>query len=303
MQEKTSRNYDVKAVARSEVVAYQSFGWVKSKEPVPAEMMPKKAKQPYVLMKRKFEFGANSALANNEKEYEKLKKKKYRQKPILGIITFILMLALLVFAGVELYFGISSGIEKVKADKEASPDKPNDEETPSNAAEATEPGTDTTEENGTEGEETAAAGPLEQVKNILNDVQEKYLSKVTDIFDGKTNAETGEYTPGIADNLANAMQPPIKYFINANNIVALIALVLAIIFIIIFAEVCKVKKKRAAKAAKMNDILVDSEEIAEEMRRRDLSLMGKIQRKQYMWTNIIANGIRQANGVDEEDDE
>lgn len=278
MQETTSRNYDVKAVERTEVPAYQSFGWVKSKEPVPEEMMPKKAKQPYVLMKRKFEFGANSALANNEKEYEKLKKKKYRQKPILGIITFILMLALLVFAGVELYFGISSGIEKVKADKQTPEEQP-------------------------AGEETATAGPLEQVKKILNDVQEKYLSKVTDIFDGKTNAETGEYTPGIADNLANAMQPPIKYFINANNIVALIALVLAIIFIIIFAEVCKVKKKRAAKAAKMNDILVDSEEIAEEMRRRDLSLMGRTQRKQYMWTNIIANGIRQANGVDEEDDE
>lgn len=278
MQETTSRNYDVKAVERTEVPAYQSFGWVKSKEPVPEEMMPKKAKQPYVLMKRKFEFGANSALANNEKEYEKLKKKKYRQKPILGIITFILMLALLVFAGVELYFGISSGIEKVKADKQTPEEQP-------------------------AGEETAAAGPLEQVKKILNDVQEKYLSKATDIFDGKTNAETGEYTPGIADNLANAMQPPIKYFINANNIVALIALVLAIIFIIIFAEVCKVKKKRAAKAAKMNDILVDSEEIAEEMRRRDLSLMGRTQRKQYMWTNIIANGIRQANGVDEEDDE
>lgn len=278
MQETTSRNYDVKAVERTEVPAYQSFGWVKSKEPVPEEMMPKKAKQPYVLMKRKFEFGANSALANNEKEYEKLKKKKYRQKPILGIITFILMLALLVFAGVELYFGISSGIEKVKADKQTPEEQP-------------------------AGEETAAAGPLEQVKKILNDVQEKYLSKVTDIFDGKTNAETGEYTPGIADNLANSMQPPIKYFINANNIVALIALVLAIIFIIIFAEVCKVKKKRAAKAAKMNDILVDSEEIAEEMRRRDLSLMGRTQRKQYMWTNIIANGIRQANGVDEEDDE
>lgn len=278
MQETTSRNYDVKAVERTEVPAYQSFGWVKSKEPVPEEMMPKKAKQPYVLMKRKFEFGANSALANNEKEYEKLKKKKYRQKPILGIITFILMLALLVFTGVELYFGISSGIEKVKADKQTPEEQP-------------------------AGEETAAAGPLEQVKKILNDVQEKYLSKVTDIFDGKTNAETGEYTPGIADNLANSMQPPIKYFINANNIVALIALVLAIIFIIIFAEVCKVKKKRAAKAAKMNDILVDSEEIAEEMRRRDLSLMGRTQRKQYMWTNIIANGIRQANGVDEEDDE
>lgn len=302
MQETTSRNYDVKAVERTEVPAYQSFGWVKSKEPVPEEMMPKKAKQPYVLMKRKFEFGANSALANNEKEYEKLKKKKYRQKPILGIITFILMLALLIFAGVELYFGISSGIEKVKADKQTPAEQPAEGETPSNAAEATEPGTDATED-GTAGEETAAAGPLEQVKKILNDVQEKYLSKVTDIFDGKTNAETGEYTPGIADNLANAMQPPIKYFINANNIVALIALVLAIIFIIIFAEVCKVKKKRAAKAAKMNDILVDSEEIAEEMRRRDLSLMGRTQRKQYMWTNIIANGIRQANGVDEEDDE
>lgn len=292
MPETTVRNYDVKAVPRSEAGDYQSFGWIKSKESVPADMTPKKSKQPYVLLKRKYEFGSNLALANNEKEYEKLKKKKYRQKPILGIIFFLLMLACLVLTGVELYFGISSGLEKVKADNDVPADSADNADKPSNASDENPPS-----------DNDAKTGPLDQVKTILETIQKDYLSKITDIFDGKTNAETGEYTNGIADNIAASMQPPIKYFINANNIVAVIALVLAIIFIILFAEVCKIKKKRSAKFAKMNDLLVESEEIANEMRRRDLSLMGRTQRKQYMWTNIIANGIRQANGTDDDDDD
>ena len=115
MAETATRNYDVKAVTRQQAVAYQSFGWIRSKEPVP-EDLKYKSKQPLVLLKRKLEFGLNPKLSEYEKSYEKLEKKKYRSKPVLGIISFILMLAFILLAGIELYFGVSAGLDKMKTD-------------------------------------------------------------------------------------------------------------------------------------------------------------------------------------------
>ena len=83
MAETATRNYDVKAVTRQQAVAYQSFGWIRSKEPVP-EDLKYKSKQPLVLLKRKLEFGLNPKLSEYEKSYEKLEKKKYRSKPVLS---------------------------------------------------------------------------------------------------------------------------------------------------------------------------------------------------------------------------
>lgn len=298
MPENAIRNYDVKVVTRSQAVAYQSFGWVRSKDPVPPDTKVKSKKEPLLVLKRKLEFGLNPKLAAYEKEYQKLEKKKYRSKPILGILAFILMLAFLLVTGVELYFGISAGLEKMNAGTELA----NESEKAASAAEplpdASTPGETATDETATED-----GGILGTIKGILETVKADYLSKVTGLFDGKTDETTSEYTPGIADTLSDMLGEPIGYFISGDTIVALISLILAIIFIILFAKVCGLKKKRIAKAAKMEDIRESAEDIVDTMRRNDLSLMGKSQRKQYMWETIITNAIRNANNYGNDDDD
>lgn len=309
MAETATRNYDVKAVTRQQAVAYQSFGWIRSKEPVP-EDLKHKSKQPLVLLKRKLEFGLNPKLSEYEKSYEKLEKKKYRSKPVLGIISFILMLAFIVLAGIELYFGVSAGLDKMKTDSgndiELETDNTDNQEKTLKSASLTVDNSDSEiilDDSDSETADSSSSGILGQIEEILNKIKVDYLSKITSVFDGKTDENTGEYTPGIADNIASNLGAPISYFISADTFVGIIALVLAIIFIIIFARVCSIKKRRIAKEYKMASIREEAEIIVLEMRKSDLSLMGKTQRKQYLWESIITNAIRNANGMDDEDDD
>ena len=369
------RNYDTKATVRSRSGEYMNFGWIPSKDRVPDGTKVKSKKEPVILMKRKYEFATNGRLVSLENDYEKLSKKKYRNKPLLGIIFFLLMFALLVVTGVVLYFGISAGLEGMKfpgtyyyynnagekdentsivlekdawtyGSEQGSLEKKKDtislyvnigtEEEPENELRYTgsvkdgaftftnEKGTKKTqryfsdaskEENkiskvveSTEEEEAteeeAEGGILETIKGVLNTVHDDYLSKVTGIFDGKTNEETGEYTDGISDTLGGMLGQPMASFITGDTLVGLIALILAIIFLILFAEVCKMKKKREKRNAKIEVILDEAAGIVEQMKRSNPQLMPKANRKAYMWETIITNALRNANmnGGDEDDD-
>ncbi|MBO5304287.1 MAG: hypothetical protein J6A99_01290, partial [Clostridia bacterium] len=129
-----------------------------------------------------------------------------------------------------------------------------------------------------------------------------YLSLITNFLEGTTNEETGEYTPGIIDNVTANLPEALVIYINANMVVGVVAVILGIVFLIIFAEVAKMKKKRAKKFAKMEAIQEEAEQIVDGMRRRDLSLMGKTQRQQYVWRNIIASAIKDAMPAQDDDD-
>ena len=62
-------------------------------------------------MKRKLDFGLNPTINSLEKRYDRLSKKKYNKKPLLGIIAFLFMIVFLAVAGLELYFGLSAVLE------------------------------------------------------------------------------------------------------------------------------------------------------------------------------------------------
>jgi hypothetical protein len=257
------RNYDEKYVTSQQASQYIPFGWVRMRNAaVPEEQAGKGKKMRDTVLRRKLPYGADIDLVNCEAEYEKCAKKKYRSKPILGIISFILMIAFLFVAGVELYFGITKGLDALKA-------KPAEAE---NTAEAT-------------------ADKPSQIETILNKIQTDYLSKATDLFDGKTDA-AGVYTEGVADKLAASAGGKAEAFINAFDIVGLIGLILGIVFLIVFCEVCKLKKKRLANMAKMDDCQDRAKEIVGRMRRSDFSLLNRYERKQFILENAITNALR-----------
>lgn len=287
MAKVTRRNYDSKAVNASQIAGCMSFGWVRSKSPVPDELK-RKSKQPLFLMKRKPDFGANPRILALEKEYAKLEKKKYRPQPLLGILTFLLALVFLVFAGLEFYFGISSGMDKKKENA---------------AEEAANAASEPTDEEAAIETETATSSP---VKDLLDKIETNFSSKITGVFDGKTDEATGEYTEGIADKIGNKLGAPVSYFISGDTLVGIISLILGIIFLIIFVKICKLKAKRREKAVKMDVIRGRAQVLVNEMRRSDITLMSKIQRKQYMWETIIGNALSSAlasRGADENDDD
>ena len=267
----TYKSFDQKAFTRAQALKYTSFGWIRSKAPIPADL--KRAKNADVLMKRKLDFGMNPRINAYEKQYAKLEKKKYNKKPLLGIISFLLMLVFLLVAGIELYFGISTALNGSKTEEPAS---------------ATE---------------TESTDVLGTVKNILDTVKTDYLSKITSLIDGKTDETTGEYQEGFVDSLKNIVGAPISDYINADLLVGIVVLLLSIIFIVWFAEVCKQPKKRAKNEARKEEIRQNAHEIVMDMRRQDLSLMGKTERKSFVWETIITNAIRNANATDDDDDD
>ena len=267
----TYKSFDQKAFTRAQALKYTSFGWIRSKAPIPADL--KRAKNADVLMKRKLDFGMNPRINAYEKQYAKLEKKKYNKKPLLGIISFLLMLIFLLVAGIELYFGISTALNGSKTEEPAS---------------ATE---------------TESTDVLGTVKNILDTVKTDYLSKITSLIDGKTDETTGEYQEGFVDSLKNMIGAPISDYINADLLVGIVVLLLSIIFIVWFAEVCKQPKKRAKNEARKEEIRQNAHEIVMDMRRQDLSLMGKTERKSFVWETIITNAIRNANATDDDDDD
>lgn len=267
----TYKSFDQKAFTRAQALKYTSFGWIRSKASIPTDL--KRAKNADVLMKRKLDFGMNPRINAYEKQYAKLEKKKYNKKPLLGIISFLLMLVFLLVAGIELYFGISTALNGSKTEEPAS---------------ATE---------------TESTDVLGTVKNILDTVKTDYLSKITSLIDGKTDETTGEYQEGFVDSLKNMVGAPISDYINADLLVGIVVLLLSIIFIVWFAEVCKQPKKRAKNEARKEEIRQNAHEIVMDMRRQDLSLMGKTERKSYVWETIITNAIRNANATDDDDDD
>ena len=313
------KNYEQKQVTSAQAVAYQSFGWIRSNErPDPALIKGKRKAVRNVVIKRKNDFGENAKINDLEKRYQKLEKKRYKNKPLLGIITFILMLALLVVGGLELYLGITKALD-AKAEYDAKleenageegDEELNEEENLVSAAAKEEADDENKEEEkaegeeGTEGEEGAegeeAAGGIGA---IIENIDKNYLSLITNFLEGTTDEETGEYTPGIIDNVTANLPEALAIYINANMVVGVVAVILGIVFLIIFAEVAKMKKKRAKKFAKMEAIQEEAEQIVDGMRRRDLSLMGKTQRQQYVWRNIIASAIKDAMPAQDDDDD
>lgn len=275
----TYKTFDQKAFTRAQALKYTSFGWIRSKASIPADL--KRPKNADVLMKRKLDFGMNPRINSYEKQYAKLEKKKYNKKPLLGIISFFLMLIFLLVAGIELYFGISTALNASKTEEAI-------------AASETEDGT---------GSETESTDVLGTVKNVLNTIKADYLSKITSLIDGKTDETTGEYQEGLVDSLKNMVGDPISNYINADLLVGIVVLLVSIIFIVWFAEVCKQPKKRAKNEARKEELREKAHEIVLDMRRQDLSLMGKTERKSFVWETIITNAIRNANADDDDDDD
>ena len=296
------KNYEEKAVTRKQAVAYQSFGWIRSSDKPNLENYNKKKNRPEVVIKRKLDFSDNGALSNLEEQYLKLEKKKYKNKPILGIITFLLMLAFIVVGGLEIYFGISRALENQPANEETVDENgEGNVEDAKKALLAQESSEKDTNEENKEGENTQEGGF--SIVAILDTINNDYLSVVTNLVDGKVDAESGEYVPGIIDNVASNLPAPINAYVNANLVVGVVALIIGIIFLIIFANVAGMKKKRAKKFAKMQNIRERAEEIVFNMRKNDISLMSRTQRKQYLWQSIITNAIRDAMPTEEGDDE
>lgn len=108
-----SGNFEVKAAPISKAYDYSSFGWTRAKGDVPEGTKVKSKKEQVVPLRRRLAYGRDGMLRAYENEYLKREKKKYRQLPILGIICFFLMLAFLAVAGVEFYFGITQGLDRM----------------------------------------------------------------------------------------------------------------------------------------------------------------------------------------------
>lgn len=369
------KNYDEINVRAKDVSAYRIFGWVRTKD------KPQKVKNgknaPNVVMKRKFPYGENADLARCEKKYFKLYKKKYRQLPILGILSFVLMLCFFAVTVFELYFGISAIAANSKTNDEDKPEEEiSTEESLSLALYADETAEEDTDE-ATDEEETATES--KGIKDILNEINDKYIAANLDplfkdtvvyIVDEsiiQTDEETGEeYVPAgsvisvevkdesaedtdedeeestekttvkevevTTDSVVKTDADGNKYitlegtaklfsveslassigmekYLTSEIFVGIVALILFVIFLIIFCEIAKIKKKRERKYATLADLEYEATNIIAYMRNRDNSLMSRSERKQAMWTNIIANGIRLANmnnqaySDDDEDDD
>lgn len=295
-QQIITKPYQEKAVTRAQSLEYTAFGWIRSKAPVPEEL--KRPKNADVLMKRKLDFGMNSTINSLEKRYERLSKKKYNKKPLLGIISFLFMLVFLAVAGIELYFGLSTVLAPDNTTN--GNEEINNEDTPANEA----AGESSTDENAdVENTDNADGGIMGTVLTVLEDIKTNYLSKVTSLLEGKTNEATGEYENGIVDTLKELLGEPIGNYINADVLVGIVALLIAIIFIIWFGAVASQPRKRAKNEAKKADIRDKAWEVVMEMRRQDLSLMGRTERKRYLWESIITNAIRNANPEEDDDDD
>ena len=297
----TYKPYDSKAVTRRQASAYSSFGWVLSKErPV---VTKKKKNSPEVVVRRKLGFADNPDLARCEGEYLKREKKKYRQLPILGIICFILMIAFLFVAAMELAYGISAIIEKNKAAKPA--------EEPAETAIvkilAEEPAATATEEKKDDATVEESTDIMGMVKEYAGMVKNDYLSYINNLFDGKTDETTNEYTPGITDKIKDMLPDAVKDYISTEILVGAIALILFIIFLSFFCEIAKRKKKRAKNQARLAALRREGEQIVKDMRMSDLSLMNKSERKTYsmqiMLTNAIRDALGSTRGGDDDDDD
>lgn len=106
-------NFEYKQATQSKAYNYAAFGWVRSKKAAPAETAVKSKKEPVVSIRRRAGYAQDGILRGYETEYLKREKKKYRQLPILGIICFLLMIVFLAVAGVELYYGITQGLDRI----------------------------------------------------------------------------------------------------------------------------------------------------------------------------------------------
>ncbi len=339
-----TKNYDAINVSEKDVNAYRAFGWVRTKD-TPADVKEGK-NAPNVVMKRKLPYGRNPDLANCERKYFKLYKKKFRQLPILGIFSFLLMIAFFAVAVFELYFGISGIVASSKKTDVAPAGEPT-AEAAANAVDQTP-----SENEKTNDENTDATTKSNGIKDILNDINKNYVAKyldpmlkdtvvyivdesvivtdeetqksyvpqgtkitveegtgenvttkeieVTSDSNVKTDAEGKKYitlanTAKLFSVEALAETIGIKKYLTSEIFVGVVSLLLFVIFLIIFCEIAKIKKKRKENFAKLADLEYEANCIITDMRNRDYSLMNRMERKQVMWTNIIANGIRQAN--------
>lgn len=292
--------YDSKAVTRRQASAYSSFGWVLSKEA--PNVQKKKKNSPEVVVKRKLGFADNPELARCENEYLKLEKKKYRQLPILGIICFLLMIAFLFVAGMELGYGIADIVEKSKVEKS---EESGEEAAINKIVTAEAPATDAAADDESE-EEGEEQGIVDMIKEYAGMVKTDYLSYINNLFDGKTNEETGEYEPGFIDNIKESLPEEMADYFTSEIVVGVIALILFILCLIFFCEIAKKKKKRRKKFAKMAALRRQGEAIVNDMRKSDLSLMNKSERKHYSMQIMLTNAIRDALGArggDDDDDD
>ena len=241
------KTYDMKVVEQDQALNYIDFGWLRSKEAVPADLALK-TKKPTVLLKRREEYGMNAIVTSNEVEFEKLYKKNNKGKAgktacaaIFGILVGILMLAFVAVAALNIFVGVNNGLED---------DKKID----------------------------ALDGVLESIHEIefLNTIDEKLAdvqTKVVEILDGVELPEQ------------------IAPYVSFNTVVGVVFLVLGIVFIIIFASICKMGKRQNKRAAKMAEAVAAAKAEIERMRKTDVALMTRAQRKQYYWESIITNSL------------
>jgi cell division protein FtsB len=285
--------YEEKAVTRAQAMNYRFFGWVRTNDKIPADNRKKGKNAPEVVIKRHIEFGADPRIASYENEYRKLEKKKYRRLPILGILCFLLMLIFIAVSGIELYYGITKALDSVKAANASNVNS---------RILAAEESAETTD---AASPETSSAFDTVKTKilDVLNTVKTNYISKATVYLDGKTDEQTGEYTQGIVDKIDSAVGKPVATYLNVDMFAGVVSLILGILFLIFFCSIVKIPKKRAKKEYKMADCQAKAKDAVDKMRRSDLSLMSRDERKQYMWETIISNAIKSANAVEQSDDD
>lgn len=204
------KNCDVKAFTREKAAVYTAFGWERGKGAMPGDL--KHSKKQDVFMKRKVDYGMDAALVDTEKKFAKCDRKKHGKKVILGILSFILMIAFLAVAAFGLYLGISAILDEKKDD--------------------------------------ATAQEESSIKTMLNDINEDYFSKVTSLLDGKEDDDTDGIVVTLKDALGEDIGKYITADILV-GIVALILAIIFIIWFAEVAKQPKKKKKNEAKKAEL----------------------------------------------------
>lgn len=267
-----AKSYDMKMIEQDQYMTYSNFGWVRSKEAAPADLAIK-TKKPTFFLKRRQEYGMNPVIATNEAEYEELYKKNNKNKgcktafaTIFGIILGILLIACFVIGAVGVVIGIDKYLE---ADNKAKIEDGQDVEPyESFLASLTE--------------NEAIGGILEKVDNFVNG-----KGFVSD--EDAVEPEEGAF------NLAETIDGfGLPAFLNAYVVIGIVGLILFIVFTIIFASICKMGKRRKVREQKMAAIVPVIKAEVENMRKTNLALMSKQERKYFRLENAIANGFSRA---------
>ena len=281
-----NKDFELKAVEQNRAADYTNFGWTRSKQDVP-EGLVFKTKEPTVLLKRREEYGTNADLVEKEAHYEKLYKQNNKNKSaksacavVFGILVSLLMTVCLILAIGGLAIGISGALnEKAVA-------------------------------NGEEGGDVVMTFINEKSPDIA-----EIIEKFDNLLAGKgfvLNSEVVESEEEVFDltakiaEVADGMNEPIRYFVNAYVALGLVGLVLGCVFLIVFISICKMGKRQNERTVQITETIATAKEEVEHMREENESLMTKAERKRHMWETILTNALiraREENEDKTEDDD